>query len=297
MNDTQAPTLGAMNCFTVTSNAETPFIMATGRTWFKVPETVRINLTGSLRSGVLGKDIYQYILRALNKRAEGKAIEVGGPGLTGLSMDARLAVSNGGPHFGATCVIFEADQVLLDYVKDRARFPIHPTNPDEDATYAMTLDLDLGDIPALVAGPHDPSKVMEVGTHEQIDITAAYIGSCSAGRIEDLRAAAEVLRGKHVREGVRLVVTPISTLVMEQASKEGLIDAFLQAGATVTMPGCGSCYFGNMSPLTLSDGENCVSTSVENWSGRMGSNKASIYLANAATVANSAILGHIAAVA
>ncbi|AMG87113.1 aconitase family protein [Bordetella bronchiseptica RB50] len=292
--DTQAATLGAFNCFAIPALAETPFIMATGDTWFKVPPCVRIRLSGRLPKGVLGKDIYLRLLQDLRGKLEGCAIEFDGPGVATMPLDVRMAVANGAPHIGATTMIFPSDDILLDYLRPRAREAFAPVAADGDAAYDQAYEYDLASFEPLIAGPDDPGRISPLRAMAATRIHAAYIGSCSSGRLEDLTQAAEVLRGRKISPDVRMVVTPISTEVMLQAVEAGLVAAFVEAGATVTAPGCGACFYGNASPLHLEDGENCITGSVENWPGRMGSNKASIYLANAAVVAASALAGHIA---
>lgn len=292
--DTQAATLGAFNCYAIATLAETPFIMATGDTWFKVPPCIKVTLTGRLPKGVLGKDIYLRLLQDLRGKAEGCVIEFDGPGVATMPLDVRMAVANGAPHIGATTMIFPSDDVLLQYLEGRAREPFVPVQADADAVYDQYYQYDLSSFEPLVAGPDDPTVIAPLRALQATRIDAAYIGSCSSGRLEDLAQAAEILKGRRISEGVRMVVTPISTEVMMQAVEAGHMATFIAAGATVTAPGCGACFYGNASPLHLEEGENCITGSVENWPGRMGSNKAKIYLANAAVVAASALAGHIA---
>lgn len=292
--DTQASTLGAFNCFALASLGETPFIMATGDTWFKVPKCVRVHLTGRLPRGVLGKDIYLRLLQDLQGTVEGRVIEFSGPGIASMPLDVRLAVANGAPHIGALTMVFPCDEVLIAYLKDRARETFEPIAADEDATYETTFEYDLSTFEPLIAGPDDPTRIAPLSRIGPTRVDAGYIGSCSSGRLEDLALAARVLQGRHVSPGVRLVVTPISTQVMEQAAEAGYLTTFMRAGATVTSPGCGACFHGNQSPLHLEEGETCITGSVENWPGRMGSTKARIFLGNAAVVAASAIEGRVA---
>jgi 3-isopropylmalate/(R)-2-methylmalate dehydratase large subunit len=293
-SDTQAATLGAFNCFALAALGETPFIMATGETWFKVPKCVQVNFTGALPRGVLGKDIYLRLLQDLQGEVEGRVIEFAGPGVATLPLDVRLAVANGAPHIGALTMVFPSDETLLAYLKTRAREPFEPVSADADAVYEKTFEYDLSTFEPLIAGPDDPTRISQLGRVGPTKVDAAFIGSCSSGRLEDLALAARVLHDRHVSPGVRLVVTPISTEVMTQAAEAGYLTTFMRAGATVTSPGCGACFHGNQSPLHLEDGETCITGSVENWPGRMGSNKAKIFLGNAAVVAASAIEGCIA---
>ena len=293
--DTQGPTLGAFNCFAVATLDAIPYIMATGDMWLRAPECIRIVLNGELPPGVLGKDIYFRLMQDLAGVAEGRVLEFDGPGVNTIPLDVRMAVANGAPHMGALTMVFPHDAVLQAYLKGRVRQGYEPVQADPDADYVETREYDLGSFQPLVSGPDDPSRIQPLDAVGSVGIAAAYIGSCSSGRMHDLRLAADVLRGRKVHPGVRLVVTPISSEVMAQATEEGLIATFVGAGATVTTPGCGACFYGNQSPLLLDDGEVCITGSVENWPGRMGSSTAKIYLANAAVVAASAVAGRISA--
>ncbi|MCZ4344090.1 aconitase family protein, partial [Sphingomonadaceae bacterium G21617-S1] len=194
---------------------------------------------------------------------------------------------------GALTMIFPYDDRLSDYLSGRARETYEPVAPDDDANYFSVLDYDLSTIEQLVSGPHEIELVRPLRDVAGLEVSAANIGSCSSGRLTDLALAAEVLRGRKVHPGVRLVVTPISAETAREAAAQGLLQIFLDAGAMITQPGCGACYSGNLSPLKLNDGERCISTSVETLRGRMGSREAEILLANAAVVAASAIEGRI----
>ena len=292
-SDTQASTMGAFNCFALACVGSTPCIMATGDTWLTAPECIRIVLRGALPKGVLGKDIYLRLMQDLKGVAGGRVIEFDGPGIESMSIDVRMAVANGATHLGAVTMIFPADRKLLDYVTPRAREAFETVTADPDAQYVATFEYDLSGFEPLVSGPDDPARIQSLHAVQGTAVQAAYIGSCSAGRFDDLALAAEVLTGNKLHPDVRLVVTPISSGVMQQAAEAGLLAIFAQAGATITTPGCGACFYGNQSPLLLGDGEVCITGSVENWPGRMGSKTAKIYLANASVVAASAIAGRI----
>lgn len=292
--DTQAATLGAFNTFALATLGETAYVMATGDTWFLAPKAVRVHLTGRLPKGVLGKDIYMRLMQDLGGKLEGRVIEFSGPGISSMPLDVRMAVANGTPHIGALTMVFPVDQQALDYLAGRARESFEPVCADEDAQYEAVYTYDLADFQPLISGPDDPTRIGPLTKAVGVKVDAGYIGSCSSGRLEDLALAAKVLEGKTVAPDVRLVVTPISTEVMKQAADAGYISTFLAAGATVTSPGCGACFYGNQSPIHLEEGQTCITGSVENWPGRMGSNKAHIYLGNAAVVAASAIEGRIA---
>lgn len=292
--DTQGSTMGALNCFAVACVGAINYVLATGDTWVKVPECIRINVQGTLPKGVLGKDVYLRLLQDLEGVVEGRVLEFAGPGVTSMSIDTRMAVANGANHLGALTMIFPPDQKLMDYLKPRAREPFEVVTADPDAKYVENYEYDLSAFEPLVSGPDDPHKIRRLSEVEGTKLHAAYIGSCSSGRFEDLALAAEVLKGRKISADVRLVVTPISSRVMREAAEQGLLAIFAQAGADITTPGCGACFYGNLSPLLLDDGEVCITGSVENWPGRMGSEKAKIYLANAAVVAASAVEGQIA---
>ncbi|WP_432013619.1 3-isopropylmalate dehydratase large subunit [Streptomyces cucumeris] len=291
--DTQSSTMGAANCFAMPCMYGADAILLTGKVWMQVPECIQVNLTGSLPHGVNGKDVAYRLIRDLGDVVNGRVIEFAGPGLAGLSVDARMAICNGAVQVGALTMLFPADQVLTDYLDGRARGAFEPANADPDADYVARYDYDLSTFENLVAGPHEITLVRPVSDVEGLRIDAANIGSCASGRLSDLALAAEVLRGRRVHPDVRLFVTPISAETADQAERAGLFRVFLDAGATITQPGCGGCYSGNLSPLKLGDGERCVSTSVETLKGRMGSQEAEIYLASAAVTAASAIAGKI----
>lgn len=291
--DTQGATMGALNCFAVAGLRSTFPALATGEIWVVVPESVRITLTGELPKGVLGKDIYFRLLQDLRGQADGRVLEFGGPGLRSLPVDVRMAVANGSNHIGAMTSVFESDQRLLEYLRPRARGSFEPVTPDLDAKYVASYTYDLSSFEPLVSGPGEISKIQPLSEVKGTTVQAAYIGSCSGGRMEDLKLAAEVLDGRKIALDVRLVVTPISSNVARDAAENGVLRTLLRAGATVTSPGCGACHFANDTPLRLADGETCITASVENYSGRMGSSKAKIYAANAAVVAASALTGEI----
>jgi len=293
-HDTQASTLGAMNAYAIPGLDSTSAALALGRIYAIVPEAIRIELVGELPAGVLGKDVYLTLMERFGDRLVGAALELGGPGLSSIPVDVRLAIANGSNHMGAVTSIFECDEVLREYVGRRTSRPFAPADPDPDAEYAERLELDLSTVEPRISGPGGIERIRPLGELLGTPVDVAYIGSCSGGRLTDLAAAAEVLRGRRVRQGVRLVVTPLTTRVMNEALRLGIITTLAEAGATITAPGCGACFAALESPLTLGAGEVAISASVENFAGRMGSAEASIYLANATVVAASAVAGRIA---
>lgn len=292
--DTQSSTMGAANCFALPALFGVDPIILTGDIWMVVPECVRLELTGALPAGLSGKDIVYRLIADLGEAIGGRVVEVAGSGVCNLPMDVRMAVANGAVQMGALTVIFPCDDVLRHYLEGRARGAFEPVAADENADYVATYSYDLSALNILVAGPHDIEHIRPLSDVVGLDVTAAYIGSCSSGRLTDLELAASVLRGRRIHPSVRLIVTPVSAETGRQAAQAGLYEVFLEAGATVTQPGCGACYSGNLSPLKLADGERCISTSVETLRGRMGSAEAEILLANAAVVAASAIEGRLA---
>lgn len=291
--DTQSSTMGAANCFALPALWGVDPIIMTGDIWMIVPECIKVNLTGALPAGVNGKDVVFRLIRDLGETAAGRVIEFSGPGVATLPIDFRMAIANGAVQIGALTIIFPYDEVLADYLNGRARESFAASNADADADYVSVHDYELSSFEQLVAGPHDIELVRSLSDVTGQKVSAAYLGSCSSGRISDLRLAAQILRGRQVHPDVRMVVTPISADTHRQAAREGLIEIFLEAGATVTQPGCGACYSGNLSPLKLGDGERCISTSVETLRGRMGSKESEVLLSNAAVVAASAITGEV----
>jgi len=293
--DTQSATMGAMNCFTIpTLSSGTTSVVLTGELWQVVPECVSLRLSGRLNRGVLGKDVVYRLIKDLGEVLNGRVVEVSGPGVESLPVDLRMAIANGAIQMGAQTIIFPFDTTLEEYLAPRARGAYTPVAPDPDAEYTDSYEYDLADFEPLVSGPHDIDLIRPLSEVAGLPITAAYIGSCSSGRLEDLALAAEVLRGRKIHPSVRMAVTPISATVAAQATERGLVAIFEEAGATVTGPGCGACYHGNASPLKLAEGERCISASVENLPGRMGSDTAEILLGSAATVAAAAIEGRLA---
>lgn len=292
--DTQSATIGAANCFSIPAMYAVEPILLTGDIWMIVPECVRINLTGALPRGVTGKDVVYRLLRDLDKDVDGRVIEFSGPGVATLPVEVRMAIANGAMQIGALTMVFPADKVLLDFMEGRAREPFEPVTADDDAPYVRTYEYDLSTMEYLIAGPHDIEKVRPLSEVAGLDVNAVYIGSCSSGRLSDLALAADILRGRKIDPGVRLVVTPVSADTARDAEALGLLKVFTDAGGIVTTPGCGACYSANLSPLKLADGERCLSTSVETQRGRMGSVESEVLLGNAAVAAATAIAGKVA---
>lgn len=292
--DTQGATLGALNCFAFTSLWTTPSVMALGTALVVVPEVVDVELSGQLPQGLTSKDLTFHLHAEFGQDLIGRVLEFRGPGVASLSVDQRLGVANAANNLGAFTMIFPGDDVLAAYLRPRVRAPYEFVAPDPGATYAASVMINLDDVRPLVSGPHNIEKIRALDEVIGLPVDAAYVGSCSAGRLDDLILAASVLQGRTIDPSVRFVVTPISTEVMREANDRGIIATLVSAGAMITPPGCGACYIGNLSPLILGDGERCIASSVSNDPGRMGSKSAEIYLSNPAVVAASALEGRIA---
>ena len=291
--DSHTCTYGALNALsTGIGSTEAAAAFATGKLWFKVPETIKVELKGKLRPNVGGKDLILKIITDIGvDGASYMALEFHGPGVASLSVPDRLAISNMAIEAGGKAGIFPCDDLTREYVKDIVRGEYEPVEADGDAVYCRTLEYDLSELEPMVSYPHLPSNGRPV-READVKIDQAYLGSCTNGRIEDMRIGAEIVRGRHVAPGVRMIVVPASQRVMRQMADEGLIDVFIEAGAFVSGPTCGACLGGYMG--ILAPGEVAVSSTNRNFIGRMGAKDSYVYLASPYTVAASAILGRIA---
>lgn len=268
------------------------YAMVTGKSWVLVPETLRFNLTGKLPEGVYARDLILTIIGQISANgANYMAMEFGGEGLATLTMADRIAVCNLCVEAGAKTALMEVDDVALNYLKEHGRTPKHIFKSDEGAQYAKVYDIDLGTIRPIVAKPHFVDNVVPAKECAGIKIDEAFIGSCNNGRIEDLRVAAAVLKGRKVHPLVRLLVVPASQTVYMQALQEGLMDIFMEAGAIVMNANCSVCW-GSCQGV-IGDGETLISTGTRNFKGRAGHPNSFVYLASAATVAASAVAGVI----
>lgn len=292
--DSHTTTAGALGAAaTGIGTSEMAYVLATGRLWFKVPETVRFELHGALGRRVSTKDLVLFLAgRFGTELGRYQALEFGGPAAAALSLASRLTVSNMGVELGAKFAFFEADDVTADYLAGRTAEPVEPFGPDADASYQTVYAVDLDRLEPLVALPHNLDRVRPVGEVQGLHIDQAFVGSCTNGRLEDLEEAASILRGRQVHPDVRLVVVPASQAVYREAQRRGLLAVFVDAGAMVLSPGCGPCFGGHLG--LLAPGERCIGTHNRNFRGRMGSPDAEIYLASPATVAASAVEGAIA---
>lgn len=265
---------------------------ATGKAWFKVPETIRFEIDGQLNPGVVGKDVILYIIGKIGvDGALYKAMEFGGTAMASLSMEGRLTMSNMAIEAGGKAGIFEVDDITRAYVQPRAERPFVEYHPDPDAQYCQVIHIDAADIPMTVSLPHLPSNTKAAADCNDLRIDQSVIGSCTNGRIEDMRQAAEVLRGHMVHPNVRCIVIPATQDVWRQCMQEGLMDVFLDANCAVSTPTCGPCLGGYMGVLAAH--ERSVSTSNRNFVGRMGDPTSEVILSNPAVAAASAVMGYI----
>jgi len=292
--DSHTCTYGGINAFsTGIGSTEAAACFAEGRLWFKVPEAINVRLTGRFNKQVSGKDLILKIISDIGvDGANYKAFEFSGTGVASIPVHDRLTVSNMAIEAGGKAGIFPCDQATEAHLKRRVRGAYSPVAADDGAQYSRTLDYDLGELDYMVAFPHLPSNGRLV-SEVDVPIDQAFLGSCTNGRIEDLRVAAAIVKGKKVRDGVRMIVVPASTEVYNQAMDEGLLSIFSRAGAFVSGPTCAACLGGHMG--VLAKGEKCVSSTNRNFIGRMGHRDSEVYLAGPAVVAASAIAGKIVA--
>lgn len=293
-SDSHTCTYGALGAFaTGVGSTDAGVAYATGEAWFKVPESVKFNVEGELAEGVTAKDVILHIIGLIGvDGALYQAMEFTGSVIENLSMDGRMTVSNMAIEAGAKAGIIAFDEVTEAYVKDRAERPWVVYQSDPDAVYAKVYEIDAADIVPTVAWPHLPSNTHPVAESRHITIDQVVVGSCTNGRIEDMREAARVLEGRTVHPGVRLIIIPATQEVYRQSMHEGLFDIFLDANAAVSTPTCGPCLGGHMGILAA--GERAVATTNRNFVGRMGHPESEVYLASPAVAAASAVAGHIA---
>jgi 3-isopropylmalate/(R)-2-methylmalate dehydratase large subunit len=292
--DSHTCTYGALGAFaTGMGSTDIAAAMATGDIWMKVPPTIRFIYHGNLGEWVGGKDLILHTIGQIGvDGALYSAMEFAGEAIEALSMDGRFTMANMAIEAGAKAGIFGVDNKTQLYVKSKAGRPYLVYEPDNDAEYSKVIEYDVSDMVPQVALPHSPANVRPVSQVENVEINQVVIGSCTNGRIEDMRIAAQILKGKEIHPGVRCIIIPGSQQVYLDALAEGLLGAFIRAGAVVSTPTCGPCLGGHMG--VLADGEKCVSTTNRNFVGRMGSTKAEVYLANPAVAAASAVAGKIA---
>jgi len=257
----------------------------------KVPQTTRVNLTGTLRPGVMARDVFHHIVRVLGPSAcRFQVLELAGEAIDRLSLEGRQSITCLAMFTGAITAIINPDRAALDYALPRARLKIDPLFSDPDASYAAVHTIDVTDLEPVVVVPPSPANTRNLSDYAGTEVHVGYLGSCASGRIEDLRAAADILRGRQVKPGFQLNVVPTSQAIMRQAADEGILGDLIDAGAFVTSSSCDYC-FGRLG--VMSDGQRAVSTGTLNVRGRMGSKESEIFVVNAAAVAASAIEGRI----
>ena len=292
--DSHTCTYGAVNGFsTGVGSTDLGVAMATGQAWFKVPKAIKVVLTGKKPKYICGKDVILTLIGMIGvDGALYKAIEFAGEGVAELTMTDRLTISNMAIEAGGKNGIFPFDEITKEYVEGRVQQPYEAVAPDEDASYEKVIEIDLSKLTPVVAFPHLPGNTHPVYEIDKIKIDQVVIGSCTNGRLEDLRQAAEVLKGHSVHPDVRCIVIPGSQQVYLDAVHEGLVDIFINAGAAVSTPTCGPCLGAHMGIMAA--GEKAVSTTNRNFRGRMGHVDSEVYLAGPYVAAASAILGYIA---
>ena len=294
--DSHTCTYGALGAFsTGMGTTDVATGMATGEIWFKVPSAIKFVLTGKPGKYVSGKDIIIHIIGKIGvDGALYKSMEFTGDGIGNLSMDDRFSIANMAIEAGGKNGIFPVDDLAIEYMKEHSKRPYTAYEADEDAVYEAEYTIDLSTLEPTVAFPHLPENtktISEIG--EPVVVDQSVIGSCTNGRIDDLRVAARILKGRKVKKGLRCIVIPATQAIYLQAMEEGLLKIFIEAGAVVSTPTCGPCLGGYMGILAA--GERCISTTNRNFVGRMGHVESEVYLASPAVAAASAVTGYICA--
>ena len=295
--DSHTCTYGALGAFsTGVGSTDMGAGMITGQAWFKVPSAIKVELKGELKPWVSGKDVILHLIGLIGvDGALYRSLEFMGEGVKSLSMDDRFSIANMAIEAGAKNGIFPVDEKTIAYMEEHSTKKYTIYEPDEDAEYDETITIDLNTLEPTVAFPHLPENtktIDEVAQMEPIAIQQSVIGSCTNGRMEDLRKAAAILKGHTVHPDVRVMVVPATQEVYKECIKEGLVDIFIDAGCAFNTPSCGPCMGGHMG--VMAKGEKCVSTTNRNFVGRMGDTEALIYLASPQVAAASAIAGYIA---
>lgn len=292
--DSHTCTYGALGAFsTGVGSTDLGAALAVGYTWFKVPSAIRVNLTGTLKPFVSGKDVILTLIGMIGvDGARYQSLEFAGDGVKSLTIFDRLTICNMAIEAGAKNGIFPVDDITREYVAGRVNRDWTAYEADPDAEYEQTIDLDLGTVECTVAYPHLPENAHSAREGKDIAIDQIVIGSCTNGQLADMQAAAAVLKGHHLAKGVRGIIIPATEQVYRDCIHQGLVDIFLDAGCIVSTPTCGPCLGGHMGCLAA--GERCVSTTNRNFVGRMGHVDSEVYLASPAVAAASGIAGHIA---
>lgn len=293
--DSHTCTYGALGAFsTGIGSTDMAAGMATGELWFKVPDAIKVVLKGKKKNMVSGKDVILHLIGKIGvEGARYMSLEFTGEGALDLSIDERFTIANMAIEAGAKNGIFPVDDVTLKYINAHSKKPYKVFEADEDASYAKVVEIDLSTLDYTVACPHLPSNTKEIANLGDIKVDQVVIGSCTNGRIEDLRVAAKILKGKKVHKNVRCIVFPATQKIYLDAISEGLIQTLVEAGVAVSTPTCGPCLGGHMG--ILAKGEKCVATTNRNFIGRMGHIESEVYLASPAVAAASAVTGKISA--
>ncbi len=291
--DSHTCTYGALGAFsTGVGSTDMAAGMAIGQAWFKVPSAIKFNFIGKPSPWVSGKDVILHIIGKIGvDGALYKSMEFVGEGIKNLTIDDRFTISNMAIEAGAKNGIFPVDQITIDYMKEHSDREFKIYEADEDAIYDEEYTIDLSELRPTVSFPHIPENTRTIDEVGEVEIDQVVIGSCTNGRIDDLRAAAKVLKGQKVKKGVRTIIFPATQKIYLQAIEEGLITIFIEAGAIVSTPTCGPCLGGHMG--ILAEGERCIATTNRNFVGRMGHSKSEVYLSSPAVAAASAIAGRI----
>lgn len=292
--DSHTCTYGALGAFsTGVGSTDMAAGMATGETWFKVPEAIKVHLTGTLPPMVSGKDVILHLIGLIGvDGALYQSLEYCGEGVAALSMDDRLCIANMSIEAGAKNGTFPVDDITRKYMDGRVNRPYTAYEADPDAEYVRTIEIDLSQIEPTVAFPHLPENARPISQVGDVTIDQVVIGSCTNGRISDMRAAAEILKGRKVADGIRCIVLPATEEIVQQMIDEGIFQTFLAAGAAVSTPTCGPCLGGHMG--CMCEGERCVSTTNRNFVGRMGHVTSEVILASPTVAAASAVAGCVA---
>ena len=291
--DSHTCTYGALGAFsTGVGSTDMAAGMSTGKAWFKVPEAIKFNLTGKLNPYTSGKDLILHIIGMIGvDGALYKSMEFTGEGMHTLTMDDRFTIANMAIEAGAKNGIFEVDDLTVEYMKAHGEKDYTVFTADEDAEYCQVIDIDLSKIPHTVAFPHLPENARTPENWGDVEIDQVVIGSCTNGRLSDLQRAAEILKDKQVKKGIRVIVFPATQKVYLDALKDGTLETLVKAGCVISAPTCGPCLGGHMG--ILAEGERCVSTTNRNFLGRMGHVESEVYLASPEVAAASAITGKI----
>ncbi|MFO7264089.1 MAG: 3-isopropylmalate dehydratase large subunit [Bacillota bacterium] len=290
--DSHSTTAGALGAFAIAlGSTDMLGVVVTGKTWVKVPETMRVVWEGKLPEGVMAKDMMLKTIQTTKiDGATYKAVEFAGDTVHRLPVDERLVLSNMAIEMGAKAGMIEPDEVVYEYLRERGVVDYEPVFADADAEYVQTLHFRADELVPMVALPHSPDNVKPIHEVEPVKVNQAYIGACTGAKYEDLKMAARVLKGRRVADGVRLMIAPSSAEVIRRATRDGLMEIFVEAGAILLPTGCGACAGLGMG--VLAPGEVCISSTNRNFPGRMGRG-AEVYLASPLTVAATAITGQI----